>query len=150
VGEGEVKARLPLYAFQGISRDDRQGRKGVMSGRGELVLAVGNAGCSVRVYRRPNGDAYLFHEEVAVAGGVDENGDLVWENEAGDPVVSFEEVLAGVRGWLMLSPVRVHPDHAEAVWRTVRKEVEAATGPTGDLLRSRLGQWREVCGEEAG
>ena len=66
-----------------------------MADRGELVLAAGNAGCSVRVYRRPAGDGHHFVEELAVATGVDADGDLVWENQAGEPVGSFEEVLAG-------------------------------------------------------
>ncbi len=121
-----------------------------MSGQGELVLALGNAGCSVRFYRQPGEGGYFFHEEVAMATDVGEDGDLVWENEAHPPVASFEEVLAGARGWLMLTPVRVHPDYAEAVWQEVRKVVEEASGPMRDFLRSRLDRWRWACQRAGG
>jgi hypothetical protein len=121
-----------------------------MGDRGELILAMGNAGCGVRFYRRPAGDGHLFHEEVAMARGVDEDGDLVWENEVGDPVPSFEELLPHVRGWLMLSPAQIHPEYAGAVWRLVQEATEQASGPTRDLLRSRLDRWRHLCGRAAG
>ena len=120
-----------------------------MGDQGELVLAMGNAGCSVRFSRRRNGDGHLFHEEVALAG-VDEDGDLMWENEARESVGSFEEMLPCVRGWPMLSPVRAHPDHAAAVWRLVQEATDQAAGPARDLFRSKLRRWREVCGQAVG
>ena len=120
-----------------------------MDDQGELVLVMGSAGCSVRFFRRPVAGGFLFHEEVAMASGVDEDGGLVWKHTASDPVPSFGELLPHVRGWLMLSPVRVHPDHAMPVWRLVQEVAEQVSGPTRDLLRARLDRWRQVCGQAA-
>ena len=121
-----------------------------MEERGEQVLAMSGGGCSVRFYRRPVAGGFLYHQEVAMARGVDEDGDLVWNNDVGDPISSFDELLLHVRGWMMLSPVQVHPDHTEAVWGLVQKVMQEVSGPTQELFRTRMGRWRELCRPAAG
>jgi hypothetical protein len=76
---------------------------------------------------------------------VSEDFDLEWENTVGPRVKSFSDLASDIAGWLILSPLRVHPDYRATAWATVRKAVECLSDARRANLASRLDLWRFVC-----
>lgn len=111
----------------------------------EPILTLGNAGCSVRFYRSPAESGFVFWCEVAMARVVSEDFDIEWENTAGSRVGSFADLAPDIAGWLILSPLRVHPDYRAAAWAIVRDAVERLSADRREWLASRLNLWRLAC-----
>lgn len=119
------------------------------TGSSELILVLSNAGCSVRFYRTPAAGGFVFRSEVAMARVVSEDFDIAWENAAGDPVPSFTDLAPDIAGWLILSPVHVHPEYRAAAWRIVQEAVERLPADRREWLASRLALWRRACHSHA-
>jgi hypothetical protein len=119
------------------------------TGPPELIIALSNAGCSVRFYRTPVAGGFVFRSEVAMARVVSEDFDIEWENVGGDTVGSFADLAPDIAGWLILSPVHVHPDYRAAAWRVVQEAVERLPADRRERLASRLALWRRACHSHA-
>ena len=119
------------------------------TGPPEPILALSNAGCSVRFYRTPDDGGWRFHCEVAMGRVVSEDMEIEWDNVVGDPVGSFGELAEDIAGWLILSPVHVHPDYRAAAWQVVRDAVERLPADRRGWLDSRLALWRRACSPHA-
>ena len=117
----------------------------VATGPPEVILALSNAGCSVRFYRTPVAGGWRFHCEVAMGRVVSEDFDIEWDNTFGDPVGSFTDLAPDIAGWLILSPIHVHPDYRADAWRIVRDAVELLPADRREWLASRLALWRRAC-----
>jgi hypothetical protein len=120
------------------------------TGPPEPILALSNAGCSVRYYRTPAAGGCRFHAEVAMGRVVNEDMDIEWDNQPGVPVGSFDELAPDIAGWLILSPVHVHPDYRAAVWRVVRDAADRLPADRRKSFDSRLNLWRQACHTHAG